>query len=154
NGGGGTLSGLSVTTTIGTENWLTATLEGATAPTTLRIQLHTGSLPAGTRSAAVTVKTSTTGVLEKSITVSFVITAAPTPTIGLSSTSGSFQATAGGSSPAPQTVNVTNAGSGTLSGLEATITYASSQTSAWLSALLSQTTAPATLTLRATTGSL
>ncbi|MBI4421458.1 MAG: choice-of-anchor J domain-containing protein [Gemmatimonadetes bacterium] len=75
-------------------------------------------------------------------------------TIALSPTSVTFTATQGGANPAAQAVNVTNSGSGTLSGLAVgTITYGTGA-SGWLSASLSSTTAPSTLTLTATTGSL
>src|SRR5207244_434301 len=57
-------------------------------------------------------------------------------------------------SPASQAVVVSNIGSGTLSGLAiGTITYGSGA-SAWLSATLNTTTAPATVTLQPTTGSI
>src|SRR5258708_28814885 len=66
------------------------------------------------------------------------------PAIGLNPTSATFTTTAGGSDPAPQTVNVTNAGAGTLSGLSAAVTYVSG-TPGWLTAGVSPTTAPRTL---------
>jgi len=81
-------------------------------------------------------------------------TSPSTATIHLSASSQSFTATAGGASPAPQTVNITNAGSGTLSGLAAALSYTAGQPTGWLSAVLSGTTAPATLTVSAVTGSL
>ena len=75
------------------------------------------------------------------------------PAIGLNATSVSFNATAGGGDPAAQTVSVTNVGSGTLSGLSAA-TFYDPGPSGWLNSGLNSTTAPATLTLRAITGSL
>ncbi len=60
----------------------------------------------------------------------------------------------GGADPAPQFISIDNSGSGTLTGLAAgTITYDTSATG-WLSVSLNQATAPATLTVQATTGSL
>jgi hypothetical protein len=85
----------------------------------------------------------------------------PPPTIGLSPSSLMFAATQGGANPAAQTVWVTNAGPGTLSGLAVgTITYVTDTLrptptpTGWLSASLGGSTAPATLTLNATTGTL
>lgn len=75
------------------------------------------------------------------------------PAIGLSATAATFTATQGGVSPASQTIQVTNAGGGTLTGIGGSITYAPGQATGWLSAQLGSTDAPTTLTLRATTGS-
>lgn len=76
------------------------------------------------------------------------------PAIGLNPTSVTFNATAGGANPASQTVSVTNTSTGTLSGLGiGTIGYGAGATG-WLGASLNTTTAPATLTLMATVGSL
>ncbi len=80
--------------------------------------------------------------------------AAATATIVLNPTSVTFTATQGGSSPAAKTVAVTNGGGGTLSGLAVgTITYGAGA-SGWLQAAVSPTSAPATVTLTATLGSL
>ena len=76
------------------------------------------------------------------------------PSIALSSTTVTFTDRATGSNPAAQVLNVTNGGQFTLSGLSRTVTYGSGQPTGWLAATLSATTAPATLTLQATTGSL
>ncbi|MFN2570696.1 MAG: Ig-like domain-containing protein [Gemmatimonadales bacterium] len=82
------------------------------------------------------------------------IALATLPAISLNPTSVSFNATAGGASPASKTVSVTNASTGTLSGLAAgTISYGVGG-SGWLATSFDVTTAPATLTLTATTGSL
>ncbi|HZS60225.1 MAG TPA: hypothetical protein VFA43_13200 [Gemmatimonadaceae bacterium] len=76
------------------------------------------------------------------------------PAIGLATTTIVFGAQLAGGNPTAQTVNVTNSGTGTLSGLAlGTITYAGGG-SGWLNATLSTTSAPATITLNATTGSL
>ena len=92
-------------------------------------------------------------------TASATITVTPaattlTPTIALSATTASFSATAGGSNPSAQTVQVTNGGTGILSGLSTGVTYQSGQAIGWLSAALNATTAPATLTLTPTVGTL
>ena len=51
--------------------------------------------------------------------------------------------------PPAQTVQITNGGGGTLSGLTATVTHASGELGSWLRPELSSTTAPAVLTLSA-----
>jgi len=76
------------------------------------------------------------------------------PVISLSKTSVNFTTTEGSGSPSIQTVSVTNSGGGTLTGLDKNITYGGGQPTGWLAAALSSDTAPATLSLQATTGSL
>jgi hypothetical protein len=76
------------------------------------------------------------------------------PSIGLSETSKSFSAEQGGEEPPAQAVAVANAGAATLDGLTAEVSYTSGEPTGWLNAELSGTTAPAVLTLSATTGSL
>lgn len=61
------------------------------------------------------------------------------PTIGVSPSSLSFAATAGGSNPANQTISITNGGGGTLN-------WTASDNAAWLTVSPSSGTAPATLT--------
>src|SRR6185503_3875654 len=88
----------------------------------------------------------------QSVNVTF--TVGQQPAIALSATSAGFQAAQNGANPPSQTVDVTNVGGGTLTGLAASVSYASGQPAGWLSASLSGTTAPATLTLSATTDAL
>jgi uncharacterized repeat protein (TIGR02543 family) len=77
---------------------------------------------------------------------------APAPAIGLGAGNLVFTALNGAASPASQTVAVSNAGGGTLGGLSRSISYGSG--SGWLTASLDTTTAPATLTVSPSTGSL
>ncbi|MBI4512867.1 MAG: hypothetical protein HY702_02050 [Gemmatimonadetes bacterium] len=84
-----------------------------------------------------------------------VVVTGPPPSIILSPSTVSFTAVQGGADPAPATVNVTNGGGGTLSGLAVgPIGYGAGQPTGWLNASLANTTAPTTLTLRATTANL
>ncbi len=76
------------------------------------------------------------------------------PHIALSSQSASFQAQANGADPAPKTIQVTNSGGGTLEISQPTIEYRSGEPTGWLAASLGGSTAPTSLTLSATTGSL
>lgn len=66
------------------------------------------------------------------------------PAITLDPTSVTFGGAQGGANPPVQTVSITNGGGGTLSGLGTSISYGTGQ--GWLSASLSSTTAPSTLT--------
>lgn len=80
--------------------------------------------------------------------VEVTVSSTPPPLIGLSGTSLSFSDTLSTANPPPQTVQVTNAGGGVLTGLSiGTITYGPGA-SGWLSNVsLSSATAPATLTV-------
>ncbi len=150
NAGIGTLSGLSasITYVTGTPGWLVAGLSTTTAPSTLTLTPTLGTLAAGTYTATVTVSSSLSGVAPQTVSVTFTVN--PGPAIGLAPKSATFSATAGGADPAPQTVNVTNAGGGTLSGLLTSTTYTSG--SGWLGVSLSTTVAPSVLTLTPTLG--
>jgi len=76
------------------------------------------------------------------------------PSIGLAVQSVEFGAEIGSGNPSAQTVNITNSGTGTLSGLSVgTITYGTGA-SGWLSATISGGSAPASISLNATIGSL
>jgi hypothetical protein len=157
NTGGGTLSGLAtaVRYDAGASGWLTTTLSSGTAPSTLTLNAVTGSLAAGTYTAFVDVSAPGASNSPRSIAVAFTVNSPSVPpSIALSATTASFSATAGGGDPAAQTIDITNSGGGTLSGLAAAVTYASGQTGGWLTATLSATSAPATLTLQSVTGSL
>ena len=74
--------------------------------------------------------------------------------ISLATNTVSFGVQVGSGNPTAQTVNITNSGTGTLSGLAVgTIAYGTGA-SGWLSASLTGSSAPATVTINATTGSL
>jgi hypothetical protein len=65
-----------------------------------------------------------------------------------------FSGTLGGPASAAQSLNISNGGTRPLSGLSISVSYQSGQPSGWLSASLSGTTAPATVTFSASAGSL
>jgi fibronectin type III domain protein len=159
NAGDGTLSGLAASVAYGAgqpTGWLNATLSAATAPSTLTLTPTTGSLTEGTYAASVAVTSAAASNSPQSVSVTFTVAAGGgSPSISLSSTDPKiFGAPQGGANPAAQTVSVTNGGGGTLSGLALSIAYGDGQPTGWLNASLSQTTAPSTLTVTATTGSL
>ena len=162
NAGGGTLGGLAAGTVVyGTgqpTGWLALAFpNGTTGPTTLRVSATVGTLAAGTYTATVPITSSTQGVTNspQTLAVSFVVSSPLRPTLALSATTVGFEATAGGAAPTPKTVDVTNSGSGALTGLSVgSITYTPANQGNWLAATLSSSSAPATLTLAPTVGTL
>lgn len=149
NGGGGTLDGLRIGTISyagGAGNWLTAALSATSAPSTLTLTPTVAGLPAGVYTAVVPVSASNvTG--SQSVTFTLTVTGVAIPA-ALSLTPGSvgFAGTLGGAAPAPQTVSITNAGGGTLTGISIGPTMYTGA-AGWLQTTLTATTAPATLTL-------
>jgi hypothetical protein len=124
--------------------WLTtAALSGTTTPATLTLRPSTGTLPAGTYTARVPIAAPTATNSPVDVAVTFVV---PAPLIALSATAQSFTATQGIGAAAAQAVTISNGGRGSLTGLQATVSYGGGPTN-WLNASLSATTAPATLTL-------
>lgn len=77
------------------------------------------------------------------------VTVTASPAIAAAPAELSFTAAQNGANPGDRTVALTNAGTGSLSGLAVNIRYSSGQPRGWLSASLSGTTAPATLILSA-----
>lgn len=152
NAGGGALKGLQVSLAY-TPNqrggWLSVRLDSDSAPATLTLSAQRGTLPAGeyTATVSVTAPGATTG--PQTIAVSLLVRdPASIPSIQLSNTDITFTA-ASTTIPAAQTVQVTNGGGGTLTGLSAAISYGPGATG-WLSAVLGGFTAPTALTLRPT----
>ena len=76
------------------------------------------------------------------------------PVLAVSANTASFSTVVGGSAAPPQDIAITNGGGGTLTGLTLSLAYGANQPSGWLAAQLSTTTAPGTLTLTASRGSL
>lgn len=131
------------------DGWLTASLSSTTAPSTLTLTATPGSLAEGTYTASVAVNSRNASNGPRTISVTLSVgPALASPIIKLSSATLSFS----GSSPVPQTVSITNGGGGALSRLTSTISYTTGH--GWLTASLSSTTAPSTLTVTATPGSL
>jgi hypothetical protein len=159
NGGQGTLAELaaSISYTAGQPTgWLIVSLSAATAPSTLTLAAITGSLTAGTYTANVAVTSSVASNSPQTLSVTFTLEppAGGAALIALSSATQNFSGPEGGADPAPQTVEVTNGGQGTLAELAASISYPAGQPTEWLTVSLSASAAPSTLTLTTTTGSL
>lgn len=153
NGGGGTVSGLSIgTITYGTGQpggWLSASTSSSTAPATITLTFNSSTLASGTYTAIVPVISSTAG--NSPVNLPVTLTVGPLPVISLSPGSVQFATWAGaGTLPGTQVVQITNAESGALTGLSGTLQYTSGSTG-WLNATLSSSVAPAQLTLRPNT---
>jgi hypothetical protein len=109
NTGGGTLSW----SANDSAPWLTLSPASGTGNGTVTLTAATGTLTTGSYSGTVTM--SATGASPVTVPVTFTVTApVRTPAIGLSPTTFSFTATQGAANPAPNTLNVTNPGTGTL----------------------------------------
>lgn len=130
--------------------WLAATVSGAAAPYTVTVTPTLGALAAGTYTASVSIASAGASNSPRTVNVTFTVDAQPA--LGLSSQALAFSAVQGGSSPAPQTVAVTNSGGGTLATPSATVSYSSG--TGWLAATVSGAAVPYTVTLQLTTGAL
>lgn len=123
--------------------WLVAALSGTSTPSTLTLNATVGSLASGTYTANVPITAATATNSPLKIPVTFVV---PAPLIALSPTAMSFVATQSIGTATGQTVTISNGGRGALNNLQVSVSYTGGPTN-WLSANLSSTTAPATLTL-------
>ncbi|MDX2056708.1 MAG: carboxypeptidase regulatory-like domain-containing protein [Gemmatimonadales bacterium] len=150
NAGGGTLDGLATAVTYAAgqpTGWLTANVTPTTAPAVVTLSAATAGLAAGAYAATVAVS-ATAANSPQTIGVTFVVGGGAL--IALSTNSATFAAIQNGTAPGNQTIQIANGGLGTLGGLGATVSYPG-PTTGWLTATLSSTTAPATLTLAAAT---
>ncbi len=156
NSGGGTLSGLQVSLAYAPNQrsgWLTVQLDQAAAPAVLTVGVQKGTLAAGTYNATVTISAPGVSNGPQTLSVAFAVQdPASPPSLLLSSSTLAFSAVIG-TTPAAQVVQCTNAGGGTLGGLAVQVAYGVGATG-WLSATLNGTSAPATLALRPTNGTL
>ena len=148
------LTGLStaVTFTQGQPaGWLTATLNATTAPAVLTLQAVSGTLAVGTYNATVRVSSTVSGVAPKDVAVALVVS--PGPSIVFTPAQVSVFAN-NGANAAPENVQITNGGGGTLSGLTVGAVTFGSGASNWVTVQLAGTTAPATLALNFTSSTL
>jgi hypothetical protein len=145
NAGSGTLS----YTVTSDQTWLTATPTTGNAPQSLTVTATTGTLGPGTYTGHLTVTAAGAQSSPATVTVTFVVSAPPPPqpVLTLSASTLTFSATQGGGNPPTQSINITNSGSSTLS-----FTAATDQT--WLSIQPTSGSAPQSLTVTVTTGSL
>ena len=146
NGGTGTLAW----TAASNNAWLT--LNGTTSVAglnlgTLAVAVNPSGLAIGSHSGIITIVAPGSTNSPQTVTVTFDITDAPTPTIGLSATSLSFFSAQGGSNPAAQTISISNSGSGTL-------TWAATENASWLSLSPASGTGTGTLSVSVATAGL
>jgi hypothetical protein len=136
-------------TAASNQNWLTVSPASGTNTGTLTIGANLAGLGAGTYSGTVTVSG---GGSSKPITAVLTVAAPPasppaSPALSVSPTSLTFSATAGGASPAAQTVGISNSGGGTLS-------WTASSNQAWLFVSPSSGGNSGSLTVSVNTGAL
>lgn len=120
--------------------WLTVAPTSGTAPSSATLSVNTTGLAAGTYNGTITI--SATGATNTPVSVPVTLTVNPpaAPTIGVSPTSFSFTATAGGANPANQSLNISNTGGGTLS-------WSAADDATWLTVSPTSGTAPSTATV-------
>ena len=135
NGGGGTLNWTASTTA----SWLSLSAASGTAPSTLSISVVPAGLGAGSYTGSVEISSSGASNTPVSVSVTLDVTA-PSPALGVSPTALSFSFTNGSTAPAPQTVQITNAGGGTLNWTASANVY-------WLSLSAASGSAPASLSV-------
>lgn len=124
NGGTGTATW----TASSNSTWMTLNETSSVAGSNLgsiTVTANPSGLAVGSRSGIITIVGPGVANSPQTVTVTFDITAAPTPTIGLSANTLTFTATQGGTNPVAKTISITNSGSGTLS-------WAATKNSSWL----------------------
>jgi uncharacterized protein (TIGR03437 family) len=119
-------------------SWLSVAPTSGTLPVLLTVTTTAAGLTAGTYNSSIIVTSAGVTNSPFSIPVTLVVSGA-TPNITLSATSLSFTATTSGAAPAAKTVNVTSSTPTTVTVL--------SQGGTWLSASLSSSTTPATVSV-------
>lgn len=150
NGGGGTLTGIrfSVVHPGGEPaGWLEAGLRETSAPAVLVVRGHPSGLPTGKYRPQIRVTSDHAANSPQVIDITFEVVE-EAPAIEVSPMALGFAASEAEAAPSPQTVSVTNAGAGDLTGLGVEISYTNGEPTGWLSAELSDTAAPTELTLQ------
>ena len=131
----------------GSKAWVSAKLSGETTPAAVTLTFDARGLVAGAFECRIQVRTSQPLVDSATKTIVVSLKLKQAPRIGLDVSSTVSAAAMTGSDASPIRVHVTNVGSGTLDGLSVgQIDYGSGAT-AWLTAALDTTVAPAVLTL-------
>ena len=130
--------------------WLTLNTASSASGTNLgsvSVRVNPTSLSVGTHTGLITIVGTGATNSPQTVTVSFDVTAAPTPTIGLSATALSFSAVQGGSNPANKTISVSNSGSGTLN-------WTATENAGWLSLSPASGTGAGTISVAVNTSGL
>lgn len=126
--------------------WLSVQLSDTVAPTTMTLTSNITGLAAGTYQATITVAANDAANSPLTVPVTFEMAPPLPPQISLSPSTIAFSDTVGTGSPSAKTVSVTATGIGRVTGMHAIVNYGSGA-AGWLNVSLSDSTAPATLTL-------
>ncbi len=130
--------------------WLTLNNTTSASGTNLgsvSVRVNPAGLSVGTHTGLITIVGTGSANSPQTVNVSFDVTAAPTPTIGLSATTLSFSAVQGGSNPANKTISVSNSGSGTLN-------WTATENANWLSLSPASGTGSGTISVAVNTAGL
>ncbi|MEZ4416687.1 MAG: Ig-like domain-containing protein [Gemmatimonadota bacterium] len=131
----------------GTAGWLHVALSEEQAPSELSLDASASALGEGVYSATVWIRSDLPHIAPVPVAVEFDV--GPQPAIGVSPTSIAFYALQDSIDPLPQTLRITNVGSGSLSDLSVAAPRYGPGASGWLSVSLMGSTAPAQVTLSA-----
>ncbi|MBI1747735.1 MAG: hypothetical protein HYR55_14275 [Acidobacteria bacterium] len=141
NGGGGTLSWTAVTDSP----WLTVSPALGTAPSQVAVSVNTSALTAGNYSGTITINAP--GAVNTPQTATVSLTVDQSPVITTNPFSLSFLGAAGRTSPACQTINITNTGGATLD-------WTARSDQLWLSVSPQSGSAPSQVSVCVNTGGL
>jgi len=111
------VTGLGWSAQAGTESggsWLSISPAAGTMPGTIAVSVDASNLAAGTYRGTITVTAPLAAQPTQTVAVELTVTAAPKPQLALEPGSLTFEAQAGGASPAAQTLRISNAGTVTL----------------------------------------
>ncbi len=150
NEGGGEIGGLEVEVEYdapGGGDWLDWSLSSTSVPSVLTLVADPTDLQPGTYGATVSVASSQLPDAPATLQVTLEVDASP-PVLAVTPEAVGFAASEEEEAPAPETVQVTNEGGGTLTGLAAEIHYDAGNEVEWLQVDLEDDSAPTTLLLQ------
>lgn len=130
--------------------WLTAEVSGTAPPFTLTVTAALGALAQGSYAATVTL-TSPGADNSPVLGVTFNVGAAAPAALSLSATTLAFSSPAAGTDPAAQALTVDKVGAGALPVPTTSISYAAGGATGWLSAAVTGSAPPYTVTVTAAT---
>jgi PKD repeat protein len=136
NTGGGSMSW----TVAESAPWLSVTPGSGTNAGTITVTPAIAGLSPGTYTTDVVVTAAGAGGSPKTIVVTFTVDPPATPALAVAPSSLTFSATAGGASPAAKTLDVSNAGTGTLN-------WSASESAPWLSVSPGSSSGAGTITV-------
>jgi hypothetical protein len=126
--------------------WLAASVAGSGPSYDITVQAAVGAMPPGTYAATLDVAAAGAANSPQSVPVTLTVGSASQPTMALSAASLSFTSIAG-APPPPQTVTVSNAGTGSLAPPTPSTSYLGAD-KGWLTVTVSGAAAPYTITVQ------